>query len=138
MAVKTYKGSCHCGAVQFEADIDLAAGSGKCNCTYCTKLRNWSVLIKPEAFKNVKGEEEMTAYMAAGRPEEYGKHLFCKYCGIATFSRGYLEQVGGNYVSIQLASLDDASIDELMSGLVRYADGRNNNWTNPPADVRTL
>jgi hypothetical protein len=138
MATKTYKGSCHCGKVKFEVDIDLAKGSGKCNCTYCTKLRNWSVLVNPEALKNVQGEEEMSYYMAAGRPEEYGKHGFCKHCGISTFSRGHLEQVGGDYVSIQLASLDDASIDELVSGPVRYADGRNNNWMNPPADTRNL
>ncbi len=116
MATKTYKGSCHCGKVKFEADIDLAAGTGKCNCTYCTKIRNWSVLI----------------------PEEYGKHGFCKHCGISTFSRGHLKEVGGDYVSIMLGSLDDASIDELVSGPQRYSDGRNNNWMNPPADVRNL
>jgi hypothetical protein len=138
MATKTYHGSCHCGKVQFDADIDLAAGTGKCNCTYCTKIRNWSVIIKPDALKNVKGEEELTGYVAAGRPAEYGVHLFCKHCGISTFNRGHLEQIGGDYVSIMLGSLDDVTIDELMSGPVRYGDGRNNNWMNLPADVRHL
>lgn len=33
-----YKGSCHCGSVQFEAEVDLKSGANKCNCSLCFKL----------------------------------------------------------------------------------------------------
>jgi hypothetical protein len=50
MTMKTYHGSCHCGAVKIEATFDLAEGAGKCNCSICTKTRAWSVSLKPHQF----------------------------------------------------------------------------------------
>jgi hypothetical protein len=133
--LKTYGGSCHCGAVKFEADIDLAQGTNKCNCTICTKTRNWNVIIKPDAFRLVSGEDALSDYRFGSKQ---GSHLFCKTCGVRTFERGHLKEIGGDYVSIKLASLDGVDLDEIIAAPVRHANGRDNKWWEPPAETRHL
>jgi hypothetical protein len=135
MAIKTYRGSCHCKRVTFEADIDLDKGTSKCNCSFCAKVRNWSVMIKPEAFRALTGGDEITTY-SFGTMQ--GKHGFCKHCGVRTYSSGDIPEIGGAFVSISLASLDDVDPKVLAELPVRHCDGLANNWWNPPAETRHL
>lgn len=134
MATKTYHGSCHCGRVRFTADIDLSAGTGKCNCRFCMKIRNWSAIIKPEAFQLLAGEDALADHSRS----EVVHHTFCKHCGVRSFGRGNIPEIGGAYVSISLGALDDVTAEELIAAPVRYFDGRHDNWMETPSETRHL
>jgi hypothetical protein len=131
----TYTGSCHCGAVRFEADLDLAEGTGKCNCSICTKTRAWGVIIKSADFRLLAGEDALSDYQFGAKANH---NLFCSRCGVRPFGRGYVEQIGGAFVSINLAALDDVDPAELAAAPVQFFDGRNDNWATPPAATAHL
>ena len=131
---KTYRGSCHCGAVRFETDLDLGAGTSKCNCSYCVKSRIWNVVIAPEQFRLLAGEDALSDYQFGAHNAH---HRFCRHCGIRPFGHGALGE-GREYRSVNLACLDDLDPAELIAAPLRYYDGRNDEWVTPPAEVRHL
>jgi hypothetical protein len=132
---KTYRASCHCGRVRIEADIDLDQGAGKCNCSFCTKARVWGVLVKPEDFRLLSGEDELGDYQFGGRTMH---HLFCKHCGVRPYGRGHAEALGGDFYGVSLACLDDVDWTAIAETPVQYYDGRNEQWETPPAETRHL
>jgi hypothetical protein len=133
MAKKTYQGSCHCGAVQFEADIDLAAGVWKCNCSICTKARFWHAPIGADDFRLVRGADALTEYQFFDRKLH---HLFCARCGVHTHGWGDDDAIG-RFFTPKVMCLDIAP-DELAAAPVIYVDGAHDDYEHPPADIRLL
>jgi len=129
---KTYKGSCHCGAVRFEADIDLAQGTVRCNCSMCGKGRNWLAAVKGDAFRLLAGEAELSEYQFGRKTI---RHRFCKRCGLRPFSH----KAGGEaFYAVNVACLDGVELAELVAAPVIFVDGLHDDFKSPPAETRHL
>lgn len=77
---KTYKGSCFCGAVEFNVSGESVA-MGYCHCESC---RHWSAgpvtaftLWAPDALQFTKGEDNILSY----NKTENSYRKTCKTCG---------------------------------------------------------
>jgi hypothetical protein len=119
--VKKHAGSCHCGAVKFQVEIDATKGS-QCNCSICAKLGATGATVKPAAFRLLTGEASLGTYEWGAK---ISKRFFCKNCGVYCYGAGHLAQLGGDYVSVNLNCLDDVELSALK---IAYWDGRHNNW----------
>jgi hypothetical protein len=51
---------------------------------------------------------------------------------------GVIEGMAGDFVAINIASLDDVSPEELDAAPVQFEDGRHDDFQNPPAETRYL
>jgi hypothetical protein len=117
MSTRTYHGSCHCGAVTFEADLDLEVVS-KCNCSICNKKGALHRRVAQDHFRLISGEDDLQLYQFN---KKIARHQFCRHCGIHAFAnpRSYPDQI-----LVNVRCLDDFDIftDEFA---VTEIDGRN-------------
>ena len=132
---KTYTGSCHCGAVRYEVEMDFAAGTSKCNCSICRKTRAWLVGISADDFRLLKGQEALSDYQFGSKNIH---HLFCKHCGVKSFGRAAAGPGGKPFVAVLLSTVDDISDADLAATPVIFIDGRNNNFAAAPDETRYL
>ena len=138
---KTYQGGCHCGAVRFECDLDLAAGTTRCNCRFCKKARFWMAFAKAAEFRLLSGRESLDDYqhLTVGKTEPFLHLRFCAKCGVRGFTKGgVLPQFDGEFYAVNLACLDDATDAELAAAPIHYADGRHDAWDVEATDTRYL
>ena len=126
---QTYEGTCHCGAVRFQVEADLSRGAGRCNCSICTRVAQLGVLVKPEAFRLLAGEEALSFYEWG---QKISRRYFCRHCGIHCFGRGSLPELGGAFVSANLNCVDALDPGQMTAF---YWDGRHDNWEAGPRDA---
>jgi hypothetical protein len=78
---RTWQGGCHCGAVRFEVTADIVQATD-CNCSVCTKKGFLHLIVAPEKFRLLKGEDALVTYRFNTGT---ATHSFCGRCGIHGF-----------------------------------------------------
>lgn len=111
----TWYGSCHCGAVRFEADGDLE-GLEICNCSYCTAVGYVHWYVQPEQFRLLTGEDALEDYRFGTRTSH---NTFCTTCGISAFRRARSDP---DKLDINVRCLEGVDADTLPTTLF---DGQN-------------
>ena len=148
MALKHCTGSCHCGAVRYEATLDLSKGTIRCNCSICKKARAWFTFVSGKDFRLLQGEDSMSSYQwtpensatraTLVRPGPFLTYRFCKTCGIRIYATGDAEFMGGRFYALAVSTLDDVTTDELAAAPLKFIDNLHDRFDSAPADTRLM
>jgi len=110
------KGGCHCGAVQWEADLADEIVANECNCSMCAKVGFQHVIVPKAKFRLLKGDDHLTEYRFN---TGVAKHWFCNICGVKSF---YTPRSNPDGYSLNLRCLDPAQFTSIE---IRPFDGQN-------------
>lgn len=77
-----HKGSCHCGAIQFEVDAADEVEVEDCNCSICQMSGFLHLIVPLRQFRLIQGQDNLQSYRFNTGTAE---HLFCRTCGIKPF-----------------------------------------------------
>lgn len=80
--METKIGSCHCGAIEFEVDLENGFENiRRCNCSLCRRKGAIIASVPITGLRVTKGGDMLTRYQWNTMT---AKHYFCKICGIYT------------------------------------------------------
>lgn len=79
----TYRGSCHCGRIRFEVELDLDHVRS-CDCSICRRRGALIHRVEDAALKILSSLDGLTLYEWGRRT---AKDYFCPVCGILPFRR---------------------------------------------------
>ena len=100
-----YKGSCHCGAIAFEANGDIPQVI-ECNCSICRRHGYLLWFVPRDKVTLNKAESEMGTYTFN---RHMIRHHFCPKCGVATFGMTK-DPKGHEMVAINVRCLEDVDL----------------------------
>jgi hypothetical protein len=111
--MNTYHGSCHCGAVTYEVEADIAEAI-RCNCSHC-KRKGMILAFVPKGQVKVTGEDNLSTYQFNKKVID---HKFCPTCGVQPFGQS------GDTVAINLNTIADEDLDQ-STLTIKDVDGKN-------------
>ena len=116
MAERTWReGGCHCKAVRFRARLS-ADEVIDCNCSVCAMKAYLHIIIPPQDFELLPGEELLSTY-------RYGTmtaaHTFCSVCGISPF---YTPRSHPDCIDVNARCLDHQELEGMR---ITPFDGAN-------------
>ncbi|HWM81221.1 MAG TPA: GFA family protein [Pseudolabrys sp.] len=115
--MEKHLGGCHCGAVRYEAEVDLSR-TITCNCSICQKRGSILTFTTADKFTLLQGDGAQTVYHFNKHAID---HLFCKTCGILSYAQGRAPD-GTPMIAVNVRCLDDLDIGALTPQAV---DGRS-------------
>ena len=112
-----HKGSCHCGRIAFEADIDISSAH-ECNCSHCQRKGYLLVFGPRDSVRLTTPESAMSTY-------RFNRHVidhhFCPNCGCAPFGFG-LDPEGNATAAVNLRCIEEIDLTKVERIAV---DGRS-------------
>jgi hypothetical protein len=112
------KGSCHCGAIRFEAElVDGLNTARRCTCSYCRMRGAVAVSAAMGGVHILAGADKLTSYRFNTGTAQ---HFFCSVCGIYTHHQ---RRSNPNEFGVNVACLDGVSPFDFAE--VKVMDGEN-------------
>jgi hypothetical protein len=122
--VETRTGTCHCGAVRFEVDLEEGLSNlRRCNCSLCRRKGAIMASVPIERLRVVAGIDKLTLYQWNTRQ---ARHYFCSVCGIYTHHqrRSNPREYGFNVACIE-------GVDPFALGAIAVGDGAAQSLVTP-------
>jgi hypothetical protein len=125
-----YRGSCHCGAVQFEIDAEITELT-MCDCSLCSKKNALMCAVHESRFKLLAGEDKLSLYQWNSG---VARHYFCSACGIYPFHK---KRSMPDHYGINARCLDGFDTNSVPlrqaegKSMSMVADNPRPDWTGP-------
>ena len=113
---KWYSGGCHCGKIRFQVQLGNSQVI-RCNCSICRKKGYLHLIVPPEQFQLLQGQESLSTYKFN---TQTAIHKFCRHCGIHPF---YTPRSHPQDIDVNVNALDQD-----LSSMIEISEFDGQNW----------